>query len=474
MKIAGDARDETISAIATATGAGAVGIVRVSGRNALEVLRGCFLGLPELVRSHHLYYGRVVHPATGELLDEAMAVLMRSPRSFTGEDVVELQTHGGSLNLKRVLEATLSGGARLAEAGEFSLRAFLNGRLDLTQAEAVADLIVSETEQALRAAQSQLGGGLRRPIGVLRQALLDLLTLMEACLDFAEEEHVLQASADEITQQLEAVLAKLEAMQRAHGAGRLRLGGTTVVLVGAPNVGKSSLFNCLLGYDRAIVTETPGTTRDVLEGTITLSSQRVHVADTAGLRESVDPVEKLGIERSLEEVINADIVCHVIDATQREGLSPLARADAIVVINKVDALSTEEVEAEPRSRRQRRSLSEEVQRGLGDASLTVVTASARTGEGLAWLEHVIAERAAGLQYQSPDDVPLLTNIRHVAAITDAVEALSRARHALETNLPLELSAADVREAAEALGRIVGVIVSDDVLNEIFSRFCVGK
>lgn len=472
-------REDTITAIATATGAGAVGIVRVSGRDAEGVLRRSFSGLPQRLESHRLYLGRVVHVERQEVLDEGLAVLMRGPRSFTGEDVVELQVHGGVLNMRRVLEATLAAGARQAEPGEFSLRAFLNGRLDLTQAEAIADLIEAESEEALRVAQAQLGGALREPITLLRQRVLDLLTLLEASLDFAGEEHVYQLDREACVERMESVRGQLERLLRAYASGRLSLGGARVVLVGAPNAGKSSLFNRLVGAERAIVTEIPGTTRDTVEESTRIAGQRVHLVDTAGLRVSEDEVERLGVERSLEQAAGADLVCWVHDAREALGAAPAQvmraaeRGGVLIVLNHVDRLG-----GDPGGGRAQRMVRiEAVRAGLepmGLGAVRVVTTSALTGEGLARLEEALSEQVAVLQGRSEEDVPLITSLRHAEALREAELALARATEGLEAEMPLELCADDVRVASDALGQVIGAIATDDVLGAIFSQFCVGK
>lgn len=480
---------DTIAAIATATGPGAVGIIRLSGSLALSIAHRCFAGLPSVPDSHHLYWGRVLSPASGEILDEALAVWMRGPRTFTGEDVVEIQCHGGELNLRRVLEATLAGGARLAQPGEFSMRAFLNGRMDLTQAEAIAQVVAASDEEALRVAQAQLGGALRRPVERLRQDTMDLLTLVEASIDFAGEEHVYQLDLEETASRLDVLNERIARMIATYQSSRLGMGGGRVVLMGAPNVGKSSLFNALLGADRAIVTDVAGTTRDTLEETARLSGRRIHLIDTAGLRDSApDLVERIGIERTLDQARRADVVCWVVtpfgltDAAllepPAEFLDAAKRDAALCVVNKADMfdLDAPQQSVGVRSRHQRRGLAQRVQ-GLLEArvSVPVVTVSALTGEGIGWLEAEVAGCVGRLLGRSEEgDVPLITSARHVEALRAAHEGLGRAAGAARASLPLEFIAADVREGADALSSIVGEISSDDVLNNIFGSFCVGK
>ena len=475
-------REDTISAIATATGPGAVGIIRLSGGDAEALLRRCFAGLPERAQSHHLYLGRVVQPSTGEVLDEALAVVMRAPRSFTGETIAEIQCHGGALNLRRVLEATFDAGARPAEPGEFSLRAFLNGRFDLTQAEAIADVLAAESEAALRVAQAQLGGALSVPIGRLRDELLSLLTLVEAALDFAAEEHVYQLDLDETAARIETPLNMIARFLRAHESGRLSLAGVRVVFVGQPNVGKSSLFNAVVGAERAIVTDVPGTTRDVIEETTSIGPHRVHLIDTAGLRVSADQVEQIGVSRTIEQIGLADLVCWIVDATAEAFPEPPAevieaaqRDAALCVLNKVDRLHAL---ASP-SRRARHQRGEHIEAMTALlpsalARLELVTTSAETGEGIAWLEATLSRVLARLQSRSDEDTPLVTSARHAEALRRAHESLERALAGAQEAMPLEFIASDLRDGTDALAAIVGAIASDEVLNNIFSSFCVGK
>lgn len=484
---------DTITAIATATGPGAVGIIRLSGADALGVARRCFAGLPAQPRSHHLYLGRVLDPDGGEPLDEALAVWMGAPRTFTGEDVVELQCHGGELNMRRVLDATLRAGARLAQPGEYSLRAFLNGRMDLTQAEAVAAIVTSADEESLRVAQAQLGGALRRPVERLRQDTLDLLTLVEASIDFAGEEHVYQLDLDETADRLAALGDRVQRMIQTYHSSRAHLGGGRVVLVGAPNVGKSSLFNALIGSDRAIVTDVAGTTRDTLEETARFAGRRVHLIDTAGLRDDApDLVERLGVERSRAQARAADVVCWVLSLSvgaergypwrssdpPPEVTDAAARDALICVLNKVDTWPEAAPPSAASSPRHQRAMLAAQCRSLLPPNLRAaafITVSAQTGEGVSALEAEVAACMSRIAGRSPEgDAPLITSARHVQALQAAAEPLSRAQAAASAALPIEFIAADIREAADALGAIVGAISSEDVLNNIFSSFCVGK
>jgi tRNA modification GTPase len=468
--------NDTISAIATAAGPAAIGIVRISGPDAEAVLRRCFRPLPSELPSHKLLHGWVIDPSTNEPLDEGLAVFMRAPKSYTGEHGVELQVHGGSLNLRRIFEATLSAGARQAQAGEFSLRAFLNGRIDLVRAEAIAELIHAESDEALRVARAQLGGALSKPIEALRLRLLELLVMLEGQLDFGEEDELQDWDSGELARQLEVLQGQLALLLRNQENARWYLGGLRVAFLGPPNVGKSSLFNLLLGADRAIVTERAGTTRDVLEESLRIEEQRFLLSDTAGLAtQTDDPVERIGIARSLSTAEQADVLVWLLDAAQLgEGSASLPpdfdAAARLLVVNKVDLLE------DPSSARLEvleRELRSYLRGAWAEAPLSWL--SARSGEGRQALEKNMLAAARALRAQAEFDMALFCNLRQVEAVRAAAAATARAVQGLaEAYYPLELLCSDVREAAEALGSIVGVIAVDEVLDGIFARFCIGK
>jgi tRNA modification GTPase len=454
----------TIAAIATAPGEAGIGIVRISGPRALVCALTLFrrpLPLPNPPRSHHAYYGHVVREGEAEeRLDDCLLTYFRAPHSYTGEEVVELACHGSDLVLRQVLRGLIAAGAVPAEPGEFTQRAFLNGRLDLAAAEAVIDVIRARTDAALRVATGQLGGRLSREITSLREALITLLAEIEVAIDFPDDEE--PPPDAEVAARAAAVRARAEEMLRTADVGRLYREGAALVLAGRPNVGKSSLLNALLGEERAIVTAMPGTTRDVIEESLNLRGIPVRAIDTAGLRETLDPVERLGVERTHAQVAAADLVVWVLDAA--EGLTDGDRALAphlagrriVVAANKHDLGD---------------QLQDQEVRSLLGTEPPVVRVSAQTGNGLRELEEQLAETLRG--GAAPETI-WVSNVRHEARLRQAQIALDRAREAAEAGFHQAAIALDLRLAAEALGEITGETVTEDTISQIFARFCVGK
>lgn len=452
---------DTIAAIATPPGRGGVGVVRLSGRGAEEVLARVAPAWPSGHASHMMRLCDL-RDARGELLDEALVVIMRGPRSYTGEDVAELQCHGGPIILRRVLDATIEAGARVAEPGEFTQRAFLNGRLDLTQAEAVADLIHATSEQAHRQALEHLQGSLGARVRAMRELLAQCTVLIESAIDFSHEEHVYQIERDEVGGRLEQVGREVDALLASFDQGRRRREGVRAALIGATNAGKSTLFNALLEEERAIVTDVAGTTRDFLEEQLVLEGALVRLVDTAGLRETDDLVESIGIERSRAQRDAADLVVCVLDSTrpltgdEREALDAL-RADprpVLIAWTKRD-LPLGVAEGD---------------RAMLERSGEVLECAApegRVGELREALARVARELTEG-------EGALLSRARHREHVAEAAAATARARASLAQEMPHEIVALDVREALDALGGIVGHVTPDDILNRIFSEFCVGK
>lgn len=478
------APEDTICAVATPAGEGGIGIVRISGPHAVDIASRVVQLRSErslhTLASHTLYLADILFPPTPsisshsgsiasqltkQIVDEGLVVYMKAPRSFTAEDVVEIHCHGNGLVLQRVCQACMVAGARLAQAGEFTKRAFLNGRLDLSQAEAVLDTIRATSELSLKLAQRQLRGELAQQVHRLRSDLVRLLALLEAGIDFAEED-ITFVRREEMIVSLQETLDHIRRMLATAETGRVLREGVRAVIAGEPNVGKSSLLNCLLRENRAIVTNLPGTTRDIIEESIIWFGLRITLVDTAGLRDTTDPVELEGIRRSKEAQDQADLVLHVLDAarlTQMDledlRLPPLG-PENLVVVNKIDLVDTALVPALIDVLRAR-------------TPCKVVPISIQTGEGLEALKFAIQSQFMKPSFESSDGV-IITHVRHQAALERAEASLQEALVSVQRGLEPEFVAIDLREAAEALGEIVGTITSDEVLGEIFSEFCIGK
>ena len=458
---------DTITAIATPPGRGGIGVVRIAGPEAEAIARR-LLGRTRPLRPRHATLATVRAASTtttgdGPPIDTVVATWFRAPHSYTGDDVVELAAHGSPPVLRQIVARAMAEGARLAEPGEFTLRAYLNGRLDLAQAEAVADLIDAVTPLQARAAMDQLDGTLTGAIGVLDARLFDLLARLEASLDFPDEGFHF-ATESEVTGDLAAIARDLEALAREGRRGRVIREGVTVALAGRPNVGKSSLFNRLIGADRAIVTEAPGTTRDVLAADVDVAGLRVTFVDAAGLREASDAIEAEGVRRARAAHDVAQLVLVVLD--QSEPLTPDDRAvltaddesrpsrpSRLIVANKSDRPAAWDVDELPRA---------------GGA----VFVSARTGDGIDTLRHRIVEALVGREVAS--DLPAITNERHLALVETARAAVDRAQQALGAGATEEMVVAELAAAREALEAVTGRRAPDDLLHHVFARFCVGK
>lgn len=455
--------DDTIAAISTPLGEGGIGIVRLSGPRSLAIARAIFRrrrpNAGERLRSHRLYYGVISDPRSGAVVDEVLLAYMRAPHTYTREDVVEINCHGGPLPLQRVLELVLREGARLARPGELTLRAFLNGRLDLAQAESVVDVVRARTDVGLRLAVDQLEGKLSKAVRALRREILDILAYLTATIDFAEDDIPEQA----VEEPLERAVGRVEELLAGADAGIIYRQGLQVAIVGRPNVGKSSLLNALLRENRAIVTPIPGTTRDTVVETANLRGIPVVLVDTAGIREADDLVERLGVERSRRAVERADLVLLLVDTSEplqdydREVAALVAAKPAVVVANKSDLPSQVEEEAL--------------------ASLLpgrpIVRTVANTGDGVHELEAaIVGEALSGRARASAES--LVSNPRHKNALWRAREHLLAALSGRKDGLPADFVTIDLTAAVSALGEITGESVSEDLLETIFSRFCIGK
>lgn len=453
-------KQDTICAVSTPPGEGGIGIIRVSGGSAITISSGLFRSRKGMdivsAPTHSMHYGHVVDPGSGEVVDEVILTIMRAPASYTREDIVEINCHGGMMPLWRTLKLLIAAGARQAEPGEFTKRAFLNGRIDLAQAEAVMDVIRARTELSLRAANELLLGGLSAEISALRDRVISLIASVEAGIDFPEED-IETMSGRPLESEASDVLAGIGEVLASYDSGRILRDGFAVAIVGRPNVGKSSLLNALLNQNRAIVTDMPGTTRDVIEEYLNISGVPLKVLDTAGIRHAHDQVEQEGVRRSLEAIAAADIVLIVLDGSQplsaedRRVLDEVGESQTIAVINKSDLVR----KLEPLNTR------------------TQVSVSCRAHTGLDALKRTIAD----LVMQGMGGVRThawAVNQRQRTALEQARESMQRAIESIRVSLSPEFIAVDLRGTLDSLGLIIGATYTDDILERIFNDFCIGK
>lgn len=452
---------ETIAAISTAYGEGGIGIVRISGPEALGILRGIFV-CKGSITSRRMAFGRIIDPETKEVIDEVLAVYMKGPTTYTGEDVAEINCHGSVVALRKTLALVLRRGARMAEPGEFTKRAFLNGRMDLSQAEAVIDVIKAKADAGYEAALSQMEGDLSRKVREIRAQVVDILVDITVNIDYPDED-IEQLTYEKLLADLEDAGDEIDSLLATAGAGRMIKEGIRVAIVGRPNVGKSSLMNCLLRQSRAIVTEIPGTTRDTIEEAVSIRNIPVYLIDTAGIRETEDLVEMIGIERTKEAFNSADLVVFIADASQpltdedRDILERLKDRRHMVLLNKTDLGN---------------AVTPTV---LGDRSPNgdVIETCLIKGEGIDKIEDKIEELVYGGQLAQKDSV-MVSNVRHEELLRKAGQSISDAAVITEMGEALDIIEIDIREAYDYLGEIIGETVSDEVLDEVFSRFCLGK
>ena len=451
--------DDTIVAVATPPGRGGLGMVRLSGSQAVEITTSLirFQRLPLEIQRATL--GEFCDPQGGKILDQVVATCYRRPHSYTAEDVVEISCHGAPVILRYLVECCLGCGARVAEPGEFTLRAFLNGRIDLTQAEAVRDLIESRTLYQARVAAQQLEGAVSARLKPHKQVLVELIARLEAGIDFAEDD-VAVMELPEIVARIDRVDADLEKLVQGYEYGRIVREGLSLAIVGRPNVGKSSLFNRLLNEERAIVTSTPGTTRDLVAETANLGGIPLRFVDTAGIRQTEDEVEKIGVERSFQAIADSDLRLLVLDASE-----PWTDADSSL-LSRVRPLGALLVACN------KADLAHKISRA--DLQVTpVVWTSALTGAGIPELKEKILEVATPARDQGTEG-EFITNLRHQQLLKDSLEGLAKARQAAAQNVPHEMLLLDLYQALRPLDQITGATYVDDVLNIIFSTFCVGK
>ena len=451
--------DDCIAAISSATGEAGIGIVRMTGEGCVDVLDSVFKRAndnADLI-NRKMTYGHIVDD--NEIVDEVLVCYMKAPHTYTREDVVEIYTHGGVVAVRKVLEVLLNNGARLAEAGEFTKRAFLNGRIDLSQAEAIIDMIKAKTDKAYSVSMKQLEGSVNRNIKQLRDKLLDMLSHVEYSINFTED---MQDELDNtpVLNEGKEVLDKLKKLSESANRGRIIRDGINTTIIGKPNVGKSSLLNALLKENRAIVTDIPGTTRDVIEEYIDLDGISLKINDTAGIRDTEDIVEKIGVEKSVSFISDSDLIIAIFDSSRefddedRKILDLIRDKKSIVLLNKIDLDGEFDVDENLEG-------------------IEVIHTSIKNNEGIEDLENKIIEMFNDGYIEANND-NIITNIRHRDIINKAIKSLESSLHDMESGVPIDCFEVDLRNAWEILGEITGETVDDDVLNKIFSDFCIGK
>ncbi|MEK5040625.1 tRNA uridine-5-carboxymethylaminomethyl(34) synthesis GTPase MnmE [Sporosarcina sp. FSL K6-3457] len=458
---------DTIAAVSTPMGEGAIAIVRLSGDEAIQIADRIFRSpsgkkLME-EQSHTIHYGHLANPATGEVVEEVMVSLMKAPKTFTREDVVEVNCHGGLVAVQRVLQLVLKEGARLAEPGEFTKRAFLNGRIDLSQAEAVMDLIRAKTDRAMNVALNQMEGKLSRLIGDLRQALLETLAQVEVNIDYPEYDDVEEVTIPLMIEKGTWVKNEIDQLLRTSSQGKILREGLSTVIIGRPNVGKSSLLNSLVQENKAIVTDIAGTTRDIIEEYVNVRGVPLRLVDTAGIRETEDIVERIGVERSRQVLKEADLILLVLNSSEELSIEDerlfeaIAGMDVIVVVNKTDLPQKIDLAKVKRL----------------SANGKMVTTSLLKDEGVDELEEAIA----GLFFEGnleSGDFTYVSNARHIALLHNAKATIEDAIGAAEAGVPVDMIQIDVTRTWEILGEIIGDTVQESLINQLFAQFCLGK
>ncbi|WP_277302139.1 tRNA uridine-5-carboxymethylaminomethyl(34) synthesis GTPase MnmE [Veillonella caviae] len=458
--------DDTIAAIATPPGIGGVGIIRVSGKDSFAIVNTLFKSagtVPLGERPNRtIQYGTIVDPGSNKTIDEVLLLLMHGPHSYTAEDVVEIQCHGGIVPVRQILKLLVNQGVRMAEAGEFTKRAFMNGRIDLTQAEAIIDIIEAKTEDSLSLAVAQLDGTVSKFVSDVREQLIAMIAHLEVTIDYPEED-IEDVTSQEVREQLEPILTHMDELLATANTGRLIRDGIMTVIVGRPNAGKSSLMNALLRENRAIVTDIPGTTRDSIEEFMTIEGISLRLIDTAGIRDTDDTVEALGVERARQYIDKADIVLCVIDAStpltdeERHILVSVSGLNTIVLLNKSDmglAVSSESIAS------------------MGTFT-AIETISAKDGEGTAVLSKWVKELVYGGQVKQTNDA-MISNVRHISLMEQAKGQIEQAIISIDAGMPVDFIATDLRSAWELLGDITGDSIRESMVDELFSRFCLGK
>lgn len=456
---------DTITSISTPMGEGAIGIVRLSGPEAVEIGDKLYKGKKKLkdVPSHTINYGHIIDPETDEVVEEVMISVLRAPKTFTREDIIEINCHGGILTINRILELTMTHGARMAEPGEYTKRAFLNGRIDLSQAEAVMDFIRSKTDRASKVAMNQIEGRLSDLIKRQRQSILEILAQVEVNIDYPEYDDVEDATTEFLLAQSKKIKNEINQLLETGTQGKIMREGLSTVIVGKPNVGKSSMLNNLIQDNKAIVTEVAGTTRDVLEEYVNVRGVPLRLVDTAGIRDTEDIVEKIGVERSRKALSEADLILFVLNNNEplteedRTLYEVIKNEDAIVIVNKTDL--------------ERRLDIEEVKTMIGDTSL--IQTSMLKQEGIDELELQIRDLFFGGEVQN-QDMTYVSNSRHISLLKQARQTIQDAIDAAEAGIPMDMVQIDLTRTWEILGEIIGESASDELINQLFSQFCLGK
>lgn len=459
-------KNDTIAAISTAVGGSGIGIIRISGEEAISVVDRIYHSKDNKKKikdqpSHTIHYGFI---QDGEdVIDEVLVSVMRAPKSFTSEDTVEINCHGGVYAMKRVLDTVLKYGARPAEPGEFTKRAFLNGRIDLSQAEAVIDVIQSKNEYALKSSLGQLKGSVQKKIRKLRERILYQIAFIESALD--DPEHIsLEGYPEELKKETESLLSEVNRLIASADNGRMMKEGIQTVILGKPNAGKSSLLNALIGENRAIVTDIAGTTRDVLEETISLNGITLNISDTAGIRQAEDVVEKIGVEKAKEKADGADLILYVVDSStemdenDEEIIKVLEGKKVIILLNKSDL--------------EQKTAADEI-RTRTDQKYPVISISVKENEGIGLLEDQIKELFYRGEISFNDEI-YITNARQKSSLVNAADSLLKVLESIDIGMPEDFYSIDLMSAYESLGEITGEAVGEDVVNEIFARFCMGK
>ncbi|HDI6764379.1 TPA: tRNA uridine-5-carboxymethylaminomethyl(34) synthesis GTPase MnmE [Staphylococcus aureus] len=456
---------DTITSISTPMGEGAIGIVRLSGPQAVEIADKLYKGKHLLndAPSHTINYGHIIDPESKEVVEEVMVSVLRAPKTFTREDIIEINCHGGILTINRVLELTMTYGARMAEPGEFTKRAFLNGRIDLSQAEAVMDFIRSKTDRASKVAMNQIEGRLSDLIKKQRQSILEILAQVEVNIDYPEYDDVEDATTEFLLEQSKEIKQEINRLLDTGAQGKIMREGLSTVIVGKPNVGKSSMLNNLIQDNKAIVTEVAGTTRDVLEEYVNVRGVPLRLVDTAGIRETEDIVEKIGVERSRKALSQADLILFVLnnnEALTQEDYTlyeVVKNEDVIVIVNKMDLEQNIDIN--------------EVKDMIGDTPL--IQTSMLKQEGIDELEIQIRDLFFGGEVQN-QDMTYVSNSRHISLLKQARQTIQDAIDAAESGVPMDMVQIDLTRTWEILGEIIGETASDELIDQLFSQFCLGK